>query len=86
MRAGVAGIVVVAWAACVQPQSARCKRVCAREAECVTILSSAIPFDEKECVAACNTLESDVATISKVQRHAECVASGANCHAVLECP
>lgn len=79
-------VVVLVCVACVQPQSARCKRVCARESECATTLNSSIPFDEKECVAACNTLESDVATIGKVQHHAECVMGRVDCREVLECP
>lgn len=72
--------------ACVQPRSSRCKQICARESECVTATNSAVPFDEKECVAACTTLEMDVATLNKVQRHADCVATATECSQVLACP
>lgn len=81
---------LVAWfvlvTACTQPRSTRCKQICARESECLTTMNHSIPFDEKECVAACTTLEADVATLSKVQRHAECVATKTNCGDVLACP
>ena len=72
-------------AGCIQPRSARCKQVCAREYECVTSTSSAIPFDEKECIAACAVLEADQDNLAKVQKHADCVAKQASCTAVLEC-
>jgi hypothetical protein len=72
-------------AACVQPRSQRCKQVCAREYECVTSTSSSIPFDEKECVAACAVLENDQDNLAKVQKHADCVAKHTACSDVLEC-
>ena len=71
--------------ACVQPRSARCKQVCARESECVTATSSSIPFDEKECVAACAVLESDQDNLAKVQKHADCVLKHPACGDVLDC-
>jgi hypothetical protein len=73
-------------AGCTEPQSARCKEVCKREAECIEETGSKMPFDEKECIAACAALEHD-ATINaaKVQRHIECVAKQQTCTAVLEC-
>ena len=46
-------------AACTQPRNATCKRVCAREYECVTATNSSVSFDEKECVAACAALADD---------------------------
>ena len=74
------------WA-CVQPRSARCKQVCARESECVTSSSSSssVPFDEKECVAACAVLEADQDNLAKVQKHADCVLKHPACGDVLEC-
>lgn len=77
---------VLVIAACTQPRSTRCKQVCARESECITATSNLIPFDEKECIAACTTLEADVATVAKVQRHADCVATNTDCRQVLACP
>ena len=72
-------------AACVQPRSQRCKQVCAREYECVTSSSSSIPFDEKECVAACAVLEADPDNLAKVKKHADCVTKHTACSDVLEC-
>jgi len=72
-------------AACVQARSQRCKQVCAREYECVTSTSSSIPFDEKECVAACAVLENDPDNLAKVQKHADCVTKHTACSDVLEC-
>ncbi len=71
---------------CTEPQSAQCKEVCRREAECVEETGSKMPFDEKECVAACAALEHD-ATVNaaKVQRHILCVNKQQSCSAVLEC-
>ena len=83
MRYLVAAALVLA--ACVQPRSQRCKQVCAREYECVTSTSSAIPFDEKECIAACAVLEADQDNLAKVQKHADCVAKHSACSDVLEC-
>ncbi|MFT3695342.1 MAG: hypothetical protein QM831_19570 [Kofleriaceae bacterium] len=70
---------------CVQQRSARCKQVCAREYECVTSTSSSVPFDEKECIAACAVLEADPDNLAKVQNHADCVAKHTACNEVLEC-
>jgi hypothetical protein len=78
-------LVALALTACVQPRSARCKQVCAREYECVTSTSSSIPFDEKECIAACAVLEADQDNLAKVQKHADCVTKHAACSDVLEC-
>jgi hypothetical protein len=73
-------------AGCTEPRSAACKEVCRREAECVDSTNSKMPFDEKECIAACAALESDVADNgAKVKRHIDCVHSQQSCAAVLEC-
>jgi hypothetical protein len=73
-------------AACTEPRSAACKEVCKREAECVEETGSKMPFDEKECVAACSALEQDVTVnAAKVQRHIACVKRQTACTAVLEC-
>jgi hypothetical protein len=78
---------VIALTACTQPRSARCKQVCSSEADCVARTSSAIPFDEKECVAACAVLEADQENLAKVEKHAECVAKNqGTCQAMLDCP
>ena len=71
--------------ACTQPRSTRCKQVCARESECVTQTSSATPFDEKECIAACSVLEQDQDNAAKVQKHYECVMREQACADVLKC-
>ena len=78
-------VALVVIASCVQQRSARCKQVCAREYECVTATSSAITFDEKECIAACAVLEADQQNLAKVQKHADCVAKHTACSDVLEC-
>ena len=73
-------------AACTEPRSEACKEVCRREAECVEETNSKMPFDEKECVAACSALEQDAAVnAATVQRHIECVHRQQTCAAVLEC-
>lgn len=72
--------------ACTQPRSARCKDVCKREAECVDQTGNKIPFEEKECIAACAVLEADVADNgAKVQNHVDCVARQQSCSGVLDC-
>jgi hypothetical protein len=79
-------LVLIAIVGCTEPRSARCKEVCKREAECIDVTSSKMPFDEKECIAACAALESDQADNgAKVARHIECVRSKQACEAVLEC-
>jgi len=78
-------ILLLALFGCVEARSQRCKQVCARESECVTSTSSAIPFDEKECIAACAVLEGDPDNLAKVQKHAECVAKHTACNEVLDC-
>ena len=85
MRFGLLVLLLVAVAGCVQPRSARCKQVCAREYECVTATNSSIPFDEKECIAACAVLEADQDNLAKVQKHAECVTKKTACSDVLDC-
>lgn len=78
--------VLLAVAACTEPRSASCKEVCKREAECIEETGSKIPFEEKECVAACAALEQDSANSgAKVQRHIDCVKKQTSCAAVLEC-
>lgn len=82
MAAAIAG----SLAGCTEPRSRACKEVCKREAECVDQTGDKIPFDEKECVAACAVLEHDVQhTAEKVRRHIECVNRQTSCPAVLEC-
>ncbi len=76
----------IAALGCTEPRSAACKEVCRREAECVDTTASKMPFDEKECVAACAALENDVADNgAKVKRHIDCVHKQQACAAVLEC-
>jgi len=71
---------------CTEPRSATCKEVCKREAECVEETGSKMPFDEKECMAACAALEHDAANnAAKVQRHIDCIRKQTACAAVLEC-
>ena len=79
-------LLVAALAGCTEPRSAACKEVCNREAKCIEETDSKIPFDEKECIAACAALEQDESTsAAKVQRHKDCVQKQQTCAAVLEC-
>ena len=78
-------VLLLVLAACTQPRSKLCKEICSRESECVTTTSSPVPFDEKECIAACSVLESDQDNLAKVQKHAECVRSHTQCKDVLDC-
>jgi len=71
--------------ACTQPRSARCKQVCAREYECITSAPSSVPFDEKECIAACAVLEADQDNAAKVQKHEDCVTKALSCGDVVRC-
>lgn len=71
---------------CTEPRSPACKEVCKREAECIDATGNKLPFDEKECIAACAALEHDVEnSAAKVQRHIACVNRQTSCPAVLEC-
>jgi hypothetical protein len=82
----VLGVLGVLGVGCTEPRSPVCKDVCKREAECVDSTASKLPFDEKECIAACAALEHDVAnSAAKVQRHIACVNQQTSCAAVLEC-
>jgi len=89
MRALLLAMVAVVSAAstgCTEPRSTACKEVCKREAECFDATGSKVPFDEKECIAACAALEHDVEhSAAKVQRHIDCVNKQQACPAVLEC-
>jgi hypothetical protein len=78
--------VALAGAGCTEPRSTACKEVCKREAECVDATGNKVPFDEKECIAACAALEHDVEhSAAKVARHIDCVTRQPSCAAVLEC-
>ena len=71
---------------CTEPRSAQCREICRREAECIEETGNKMPFEEKECVAACAALEQDVAhSAAKVQRHADCVRRQTTCAGVMEC-
>jgi hypothetical protein len=86
MRFLVAAALACMAIACTEPRSAACRDVCKREAECVEETGSKMPFDEKECVAACSALEADKSVnAAKVQRHIDCVHKQQTCPAVLEC-
>jgi hypothetical protein len=82
VRALLAALILCA---CTQPRSERCKQVCTRESECISTTNAQIPFDEKECVAACAVLEADPDNLAKVEHHAACVTAQASCAAVLDC-
>lgn len=86
MRRFLALGVLLALAGCTEQRSAICKEVCKREAECVDATGSKMPFDEKECVAACAALEADKSDNgAKVAHHIDCVHKQQACSAVLEC-
>ncbi len=78
-------VVVALVAGCTQPRSKTCVDICARESDCITATKAEIPFDEKECVAACEVLRADRENQAKVEAHKECVMSNASCQAVLDC-
>jgi hypothetical protein len=79
-------VVIAALASCTQPRSKTCTDICARESDCITATKSEVPFDEKECVAACEVLRGDQQNLAKVEQHRECVMKNTSCEAVLECP
>jgi hypothetical protein len=80
-------LLVAALAGCTQPRSKTCTDICSRESDCIAATKSEIPFDEKECVAACEVLSGDEQNRAKVEQHKECVMkNGTSCPAVLECP
>ena len=86
MQLPAVALLGVLLASCTEPRSAACKEICKREAQCIEEVDSKIPFDEKECLAACAALEQDESTsAAKVQRHKECVQKQQSCAAVLEC-
>jgi len=82
----VASLSIAGLVSCTEPRSNSCREVCKREAECIEETGSKMPFEEKECVAACAALEQDKAhNGAKVQRHLDCVRKQTSCSAVLEC-
>ena len=79
-------VVLALVAGCTQPRSKTCVDICTREADCINATKAEIPFDEKECVSACEVLRADQQNVAKVDAHKECVMINASCAAVLECP
>jgi hypothetical protein len=79
-------LVVALLAGCTQPRSKTCVDICQREHDCINATKAEIPFDEKECVSACEVLRADQQNRAKVEAHRECVMKNASCSAVLECP
>jgi len=74
-------------AACTQPRSKTCTDICARENDCIASTNSQTPFDEKECIVACEMLRNDrEQNLATVEQHKECVMSKASCTDVLDCP
>jgi hypothetical protein len=61
-------------AGCTQTRSDTCKSICSHEADCIAETKAEIPFDEKECIAACSVLEQDPQNSAKVKQHGECIA------------
>ena len=72
---------------CTQPKSARCRNLCAREAECVELVKreAETSFDEKQCVAACAVIEAEPKATQNVAAHEQCMAKATDCNAVLNC-
>lgn len=92
VRSLVTAAALAVLAGCAQPRSARCKEVCAREAECqqtgdeAEVPDEQTAFDEGDCVAACAALERDDKTRPAVEAHAACLAkAGADCTKVAAC-
>ena len=79
-------LVLALLAGCTQPRSKTCTDICARESDCITSTNSTIPFDEKECIVACEVLRNDQQNLAKVEQHKECVLAKTSCADVLECP
>jgi hypothetical protein len=79
-------LVLALLAGCTQPRSKTCTDICSRESDCITSTNSTIPFDEKECVVACEMLRNDQDSLAKVEQHKVCVMSKPSCSDVLECP
>lgn len=79
-------VILAVLAGCTQPRSKTCVDVCSRESDCITATQSEIPFDEKECIAACEVLRADQQNLAKVEQHRECVMNNSSCQAVLDCP
>jgi hypothetical protein len=79
-------LVLALLAGCTQPRSKTCVDICARENDCINATKSDTPFDEKECVSACEVLKADQANEAKVEAHKECVMKNASCSDVLKCP
>lgn len=79
-------LVLALLAGCTQPRSKTCVDICSRESDCITATKADIPFDEKECVSACEVLRADQQNLAKVESHRECVMKNASCKDVLECP
>jgi hypothetical protein len=79
-------VVLAVLAGCTQPRSKTCVDICARENDCINATKSEVPFDEKECVSACEVLRGDQENKAKVEAHKECVMKNASCKDVLECP
>lgn len=90
IRGAILGLVIGTTAACTQPNSTRCKQICAQEAECLETQGpreGESAFDEGDCVAACSDLERDSEGRGVVERHADCTTKAANnCAAILACP
>jgi hypothetical protein len=79
-------LVLALLAGCTQPRSKTCVDICARESDCIAATKEEIPFDEKECVSACEVLRSDQQNEAKVEAHKECVMKNTSCGDVLKCP
>jgi hypothetical protein len=84
MRSLLLGLLLLAG--CIQPRSKECTETCARESDCIATTKSEVPFDEKECVAACEVLRGDQQNLAKVEQHRKCVLEATTCPAALECP
>jgi Cys-rich protein (TIGR04453 family) len=84
-------LLLLAAAGCAQPRSARCKEICAREAECQQATEDETPdeqsaFDEGDCVAACAALERDDKMAPSVEAHWVCIKqAGGDCGKLASC-
>ncbi|HEY3807359.1 MAG TPA: hypothetical protein VGL61_32380 [Kofleriaceae bacterium] len=76
--------ILAVLACCVQQRSERCKHACAREYECETQAQGSAPFDEKQCISVCSSLEASQES-ARVAAHVECVAAHPACSEALEC-
>jgi len=90
MRLVLVGVLLFGFAgtslvACSAPKSARCKKVCKREARCSESARIKYKVDENECIVSCTSLDRDEEMRRQVSNHIACVEKADNCEQVAAC-